>query len=140
MLIITAYIDHKTKELNLWVILAGFVLSVAGQVIMKDFNILWAAIGLAVGVVPFLIPAILKRGGGGDVILMGACGFVLNAAGICYLIVFSIGIYILFGLSKAVIAKQKGGDVKPALKAQYPFAPFVLFGWVIYLILAIVIR
>ena len=75
--------------------------------------------GLIIGSVPFLIMALLKYGGIGDVIMMGTLGYYF---GIYYVIVFSIIIKVKYKIKR--IKKRK---------IELPFAPFALIGYSIVL-------
>ena len=51
--------------------------------------------------------------------------------------VLTSGCYLLFFIGKAIIAKTQHTSMKEILQAQYPYAPFVLFGWIIFLLIGI---
>lgn len=76
-LIMAAYHDADTKEISDAV---HMLILLTALIRLQPVN---AIAGLTITMVPFLIVALLKEGsiGGGDVKLMGACGFLLGVPG-----------------------------------------------------------
>ena len=74
ILIVAGYIDIKTKTIpdyiHVLIIIVGFI----------NIDLLDSIIGLIIVPLPFFITACLKENsiGGGDIKLMGACGFFLG--------------------------------------------------------------
>ena len=88
-----------------------------------------SAAGPMVGGGPFLVAAVrLKRDGvgigGGDVKLMGACGFVLGVWPGLIQTVLSLSLAVLTGLVECRLQKQ------PLSAVRLPLAPFFCFGGV----------
>jgi len=77
ILIVAGYIDIKTKTIpdyiHVLIILIGLI----------DIDLVESLIGLIIVPLPFFIMACLKENsiGGGDIKLMGACGFFLGVTG-----------------------------------------------------------
>lgn len=129
-LLVATYYDCKSSIIPFYLfpILVGVVVPLS--VIYGKPQIIDSLIGLLIGASTFLALAIFFNGGGADILMMGTLGWCLGVRGTIILILASSGIYALFATIVvcycAFIKKEKG-----ALHKQYPFAPFVLAGYII---------
>lgn len=116
ILTFAAFHDLKTKEvpdiIHILIILTALI----------DFNSINSILGLFIVPLPFLIVAVILEGGigGGDIKLMGACGFLLGA---------SSGFFAsIVGLSIAVcvnLLKRKGKS------HSFPLVPYLAIGCIV---------
>lgn len=83
--------------------------------------------GLLIGFVPFFIIALAGHGGGGDALLAGAVGWTMHLYITAYTLLFSTALYAVV----LIIAVLVTGDKKK----QFPFAPFMLAGWIASLLI-----
>lgn len=86
--------------------------------------------GLIIGSVPFLIMALLKYGGIGDVIMMGTLGYYFGIYYVDVIIIISFLFFIVFCI--IIKVKYKIKRIKKR-KIELPFAPFALIGYSIVL-------
>lgn len=101
-------------------------------VILSDgFYWLSSVIGLLIGMLCFYIMARFFDGGGGDILMMSVLGWCLGARRLVYIILLASGVYLLFSLGVMVVYLIQKKKVREALTNQYPYAPFVLIGYVI---------
>ena len=130
-LIYSAHFDYKNNTIPIFVfsILLAFIIPIS--VIAKQFNIIESIFGTLIGISVFLLMALFFEGGGGDVLMMGVLGWILGIRGIAFLILASSLTYCSFATGAMLVncvCKRKND-----LRKQYPFAPFVLVGYVVYL-------
>lgn len=134
-LIICTYADIKYHRIFLPVVLVLPPLAASYWLIMwKPEMLSYAFLGFILAALPYFIMALCGKGGGGDVLLMGCIGFAIGAVNTIFLIIFTSIVYVLFILYrivKAIINKKDSTDI---LKLRYPYAPFVLIGWIILLV------
>jgi len=129
VLLIAAFFDCKSNSIPLFLFptLMAWVVPLAvmsGHPQIKD-----SLVGMLIGTGAFLILAIFFKGGGADILMMGVLGWCLGARGTVILILVSSSIYIIVAtvivFYSKFIKKEKG-----VLRKQYPFAPFVLAGYI----------
>ena len=122
LLIIAAIWDLKKRIIPNSVVL--FIL-IIGFIQIRPIN---ALLGLLVTATPFLLVAVIfkKRDalpiGGGDIKLMGACGFVLGIGGGIFQSVVSLALAVFTGIILAIIRR------KSLYQTQIPLAPFFCAG------------
>ena len=102
----------------------------------NEINIYNIVTGFTIGLVPFLALVVFGKCGGGDVIIMSLLGIVIGGPTLLYTIVFSLALYILYGIIQ--IIKAPTNQKSKILKEQYPFIPFVLGGWCLTVILSFI--
>lgn len=73
----------------------------------------------------FVIFALFAKGGGGDAIMMGGVGFVLGLLDTLKVIAFAGVIYLCTALVVHIVKKKKLKYI------SFPYAPFVLAGFVV---------
>lgn len=101
-------------------------------VILSDnFSLLRSLAGLFLGVFCFYIMARLFDGGGGDILMMAVLGWCLGIKGLIYIILLSCGCYLVFFLVMLCVRIFSKKNVREILREQYPYAPFVLVGYII---------
>lgn len=135
-LMLCAYTDIKKQKIILAVPIC-LVLLTAGYWLITKQNEVWlfAVVGAVTAGITYFIPALLGKGGGGDVIMMAAIGFCIGIYQIVYLIIFTSVFYLCFlliRLSKEIV-ENNDGAAKDILKKRYPYIPFVLAGWMLLL-------
>jgi len=133
ILLIATYFDCKdgTIPILLFPLLPALIVPIS--VIYGQPEIINSLIGMLIGAATFFILAIWFEGGGGDILMMGVLGWCLGIRGILILILVSSVTYTIFATAViGVYAMQK--RTKEALRNQYPFAPFVLAGFILCLI------
>lgn len=86
--------------------------------------------GLIIGSVPFLILALLKYGGIGDVIMMGTLGYYFGIFYVDIIIIISFLLFIVFSIIVKLKYKIKENKKR---KVELPFAPFALIGYCLVL-------
>ncbi len=128
-LIYASYIDIKTMTIpngvHITILIAGLI----------NISVAPAFLGLVVTALPFFITAMITDGGigGGDVKLMGACGFVLGATMGILAAIIALSAQIIW----YVIRKLQG---KANKEQVYPLAPFLALGSITaYLIKGVII-
>ncbi|MGV8149599.1 MAG: prepilin peptidase [Alkaliphilus sp.] len=115
---VAGYIDIKTKTIpdyiHVLIILVGLI----------NINLVQSIIGFVVVPLPFFIMACIKENsiGGGDIKLMGACGFFLGVTGG---IVGSV-----VGLLIAVITNGLCNKISRKKCSSFPLAPYLGVGLV----------
>lgn len=108
-----------------------FALFVPLAVMSENFNPVSSFIGLLIAFFCFFILARFFDGGGGDILMMSVLGWCLGARNLVCLIFAAGGFYLVFSLFVALIYLLRKRPVREALKAQYPYAPFVLAGYAV---------
>jgi leader peptidase (prepilin peptidase)/N-methyltransferase len=125
ILIVAGYIDIKTKTIpdyiHVLIIIIGFI----------NIDLLDSIIGLIIVPLPFFITACLKENsiGGGDIKLMGACGFFLGLTSGLIGSVIGLGLGVLVNGVYYMIKKRKksiGFALAPYLGLG-SYLSFVLF-------------
>lgn len=91
-----------------------------------DFNAINSLTGLLLSPLPFFIMAVVRSGsiGGGDIKLLGACGFALGFFQTVTSSMVGIVLVIVF------YSLKYSGNIK-ADNQSFPFAPFFLIGWIL---------
>lgn len=117
LLIVASYIDIKTRTIPDWIHV--LIMLVA----LIDIDWVDSLIGFALVPLPFFIMACVKEGsiGGGDVKLVGACGFYFGFIDGIQGITLSLIIVIttmIFYITKDTLNKLDG----------FPFAPYLTIG------------
>lgn len=108
ILLFTAYNDLRTRKIpdfvHIIIIFAGLI----------NFEPIDSILGFFAVIIPFLLIAMLNDGGigGGDVKLMGACGFLLGVEGGVFASIIGLTIAICFNLTKGK-------------NTSFPLAPFI---------------
>ena len=134
-----AWKDYKEQEISFIALGAMIVFSVFAMLYSNTFNYLDLGLGVLIGIIPFSLMALTSKGGIGDIFLMGTLGLILGSRGIIYLILLSGLFYLIFGLVIIYyFSKEEKGSFKEGLKKQYPYAPFVLMGWMAYLVIGFI--
>ncbi len=128
--------DWETEKIDIPFTILGFVGCLAEMFAFNEINIYNILTGFAIGLIPFLAMALFGKCGGGDVIVMSLLGIVLGGPTLLYTIIFSLALYIIYGIIQMVKAPQDG-KLK-VLKEQYPFIPFVLGGWCLTVLLSFI--
>ena len=131
VLIIEAVTDFKKKEVN---IIFPILLAVAAVVMLffsKDISLINAIIGIAEGLLLILI-SVLTKGqiGLGDGILLAACGLMLGGRDNLIMFFFAC-------LSSAVVSALIMIIKKADKKTKIPFAPFMIPGFLIMVLLSL---
>ena len=113
--------DFKTKEIPTRGILIPVLFTMAGYFIEGRLKLLEIILGSLVISVPFLIAALISKGGigGGDIKLVWAWGMYLGPAKILYAAFLSL---ILAALATFPLIKQK------KYKEEIPLGPFLCMG------------
>lgn len=128
MLCAEALLDMQTEELDLSLIAITFCFGIIIMAITPGTDWVNSMVGFLFGLVPFAITALIGNGGGGDIILMAATGALIGGYNVVYVILFAFLFYIMQGVI-TWLANLKNPDFH-FLKAQFPFAPHVLMGWI----------
>lgn len=128
--------DWESTEIDIPFSLIGFSGCLLEMFAFNEINIYNIVTGFTIGLVPFLALAVFGKCGGGDVIIMSLLGIVIGGPTLLYTIVFSLALYILYGIIQ--IIKAPTNQKSKILKEQYPFIPFVLGGWCLTVILSFV--
>ena len=131
VLIIEAVTDFKKKEVN---IIFPILLAAAAVVMLffsKDISLINAIIGIAEGLLLILI-SVLTKGqiGMGDGILLAACGLMLGGRDNLIMFFFAC-------LSSAVVSALIMIIKKEDKKTKIPFAPFMIPGFLIMVLLSL---
>lgn len=124
ILIVAGYIDNKTKTIpdyiHILIIIVGLI----------NLDIMQSLIGLIIVPLPFFIMACLKEDsiGGGDIKLMGACGFFLGVTdGIVASIVGLLIAVVVNGIYYWI--KKKDKTIGFALAPYFAFGGIVVTIW-----------
>lgn len=132
MLAICTYTDIKKNLIPLPIVLTiPFIILGYRLAFHHQINWMSAIFGLVLGAIPYLMVALMGKGGGGDVILMGMIGFLIGAQNIVYLVICTTVIYLIFSIV-CWVKNHKNAD---AIKKRYPYAPFVTIGWICFMVL-----
>ena len=121
ILIFAAYHDSKTKEIpdsvHVLIILTALI----------GINPISSIIGLVAVSLPFLLASMFREGsiGGGDIKLMGACGFLLGAVGGFFASIAGLVLAICFNLFNNK-SKSESFPLAPYLAAGC-FAAYLIF-------------
>ncbi|MCR5479024.1 MAG: A24 family peptidase [Ruminococcus sp.] len=120
-----AYTDKKRGEIPIW--LFPFLLAVFTLIRINEINWFDSLIGLFIGFVTFLAMALFFNGGGGDVIMMSAIGFICGVRPLLYISMLASGILLIFHLTHKD-------------KKEVPYAPFVLLSYILFMIGGLIIE
>lgn len=112
--------------LMLFPVFLGFFMALS--IVVRSFDPLDSLLGMAIGAVAFVLLAWLYDGGGGDIIMMSGLGWCLGAVRFVYVTLAASVFYFLFFLCVLLYYAVRK-RAKEALKKQYPYAPFVLAGY-----------
>jgi leader peptidase (prepilin peptidase)/N-methyltransferase len=120
ILIVASYYDIKTRTIPDWIHI--FVLLIG----VIDFNIVQSLGGFLLAPLPFLIVALIDEGGigGGDVKLIGTCGFTWGFTSCLYMAMLGV----LFAIIFTMLYYFKSIDKK---ELSFPYIPFLLIGWLV---------
>jgi len=120
VLLLTSYFDIRTRIIPDWIHVLMLMIGFIG------FNPVRSIAGLILTPVPFLIIALLFEGsiGGGDVKLIGACGFVLGFEKCVIIAIFANVFAILYALGYYFSNKE-------ITRMKLPFVPFLYVGWMV---------
>jgi leader peptidase (prepilin peptidase)/N-methyltransferase len=94
-----------------------------------DFDPVKSILGLVITPIPFLIMAMFQEGsiGGGDVKLVGACGFAWGALDCIFISIIGN----LFAIIVAILYQCKYKKMK---QTSYPYVPLWLIGWLLLIV------
>jgi len=133
VLLAATYYDCKSSIIPIYLFPILAVIVVPLSIIHGQPLLIESLMGLLIGVGTFMFLALLFKGGGGDIIMMGILGWCLGIRGTLMLIFLASGIYTAVATVLicycAFIKKEKN-----VLRKQYPFALFVLAGFMIGLL------
>ena len=134
---VAAVCDSQTGQIPVFLFPVLWALCLPLTFFSYRFDLMDSVIGCLISVCVFLILAIFFKGGGGDILMMGAVGWCLGIRGTVYLILLSSLFYLIFtlGVFGYRLAKGKPGNI---LTSQYPYAPFVLCGYIVQVLFCIV--
>ena len=132
-LIIAAIYDYNRRIIPIFIFPVLFLFITLLSVLTGQFHFWDSLLGVYIGFISFLMMAVFYGGGGGDIIMMSALGGILGSRDVMYLIFASGLIYVVFSLIVLTAFSMKG-KCRDALKKQYPYAPFVLAGWILLML------
>ena len=115
----SAYTDKKRGEIPIWIF--PFLLVIFISFRFNEINWANSLIGLLIGLITFLTMAIFFDGGGGDVIMMSVIGFICGVKPLLYISTIASGILLIYHFTHKD-------------KKEVPYAPFVLFAYIIFMI------
>lgn len=137
-LIICAYTDFTKVTISPIILCSCLAIETGIRfLVYRDHDWVNSLLGAIIGFGVFFVLAVASKGGGGDALLMGTLGWCVGLYNFACVFVLTSGCYLLFFIGKAIIAKTQHTSMKEILQAQYPYAPFVLFGWIIFLLIGI---
>lgn len=120
-------IDLKYRRIPIYLFFASIPLTLAMQFYFKE-RLLFFLTGAIVMFAAYFLQA-LYSGGGGDVIMMSTLGLTLGLMPSLIIIIFSVPC-VLF---QVLFAKRKKQiSLKDALHCEYPVAPSIYTGYIIY--------
>lgn len=120
-----AYTDKKRGEIPIW--LFPFLLAIFTLIRFNEINWFDSLIGLFISFITFLAMALFFNGGGGDVIMMSAIGFICGVRPLLYISMLASGILLIFHLTHKD-------------KKEVPYAPFVLLSYILFMIGGLIIE
>ena len=123
LLIIIAFIDYDTSEIPYSLQITLFIIAIISCFVFKEIKITTKLIGMICISIPMLLIAMFIKNtfGGGDIILVSICGFILGWKFILFSIIIAFitaGIYSIFLL----LFKNK------SKKHVFPFGPHICLG------------
>lgn len=130
-LIIAAVFDARGGVIPIYLFPCLFGLFVPFVVLTGNYNLLSSFAGLLLGLFCFYIMARFFGGGGGDILMMSVLGFCLGVKKLAYIILLAGCTYLLFILVVMLIRLIRKKPVREILTRQYPYAPFVLTGYIV---------
>lgn len=136
-LAIAAVCDAETGQIPMFLFPVLWALCLPLTFFSYQFDLVDSVVGCLIGVGIFFVLAIFFDGGGGDILMMGVVGWCLGIRETVYLILLSSLFYLIFTLSVFGyrLTKGKPGNI---LTSQYPYAPFVLCGYIVQVLFCIV--
>lgn len=115
--------DIKKKEINIYLILAGFLVLLIGTIRNGEFNFLYRLGGMSLGIILLCISFITKgQIGVGDGLIVCITGLCLGFSKNAMLLVISLFGSAIFSI--VLLAFKLAGR-----KKTIPFVPFILFGY-----------
>ena len=135
-LTVAAVYDATTGEIPIYLFPVLWAFCLPFTFFSYQFNLLDSIIGCLISVGVFFVLAVFFNGGGGDILMMGAVGWCLGICGTVYLILLSSLLYLIFsfGVFGYRLIKRKPLNI---LTQQYPYAPFVLCGYIVQVLFSI---
>lgn len=130
-LVIAAVFDARGGVIPVYLFPCLFGVMIPILVLTGDFHVFSSFVGLLLGLFCFLIMALFFGGGGGDILMMAVLGFCLGAKKLVYIILLAGCVYLLFSLLVILLRLLRKKTVCEIWKKQYPYAPFVLIGYII---------
>jgi len=126
VLLLASYFDIRTRIIPNWIHVLIIMIGCIG------FDPVRSTLGLILTVLPFLIMVMMIEGsiGGGDVKLVGACGFVLGFDMCMFLVICANVFAICFALLYYLNIKGIG-------RMRLPFVPFLFLGWVVIMVIKV---
>lgn len=132
-LLIAAVYDLLGGEIPIHLFPMLFGLFFGLSFITGDFSFLSSTLGLILGAFLFWIMARFFDGGGGDIIMMSVLGWCLGLRPFVRLVFVSSALYFVFSICLLAVGAIRRKRLKELIKEQYPYAPFVLAGYLICL-------
>jgi len=120
ILIVAGYVDFKTKTIPDWVHILIMIVA------LIEIELIDSLFGLVVVPLPYFIMALLKENsiGGGDIKLMGACGFYLGLQAGYVASILGLILAIIIHFACSVIGSKK-------MDKSIPLAPYLGSGCLI---------
>ena len=125
LLIVSAITDIKNREIPIHLCFVCIVFTIMFYIYFKINAIEYIVVAIALGAIYFMMCAI--TGSGGDVIMMALVGFCLGMIGSLAVIALAS----LYTLIYALFLMLKKKNIR---EIEYPLAPFVLGGYITYLL------
>ena len=137
-LIVVAFMDWDTQEINTGVILFIALLSIPAFFFTKDVSLVNRLIGLVVISVPFFIIGVITKGIGlGDTLLMAAAGLFLGVKAVIVGAFIGIMLAGIIGVINKLVTKESKFAFGPWLSAGLAVSTFFgtdIINWYIALI------
>lgn len=126
--ILASYTDIKKMEIPIGFCIFNIGFALFCYITFKIPITFYALTAIILGAV-YLLYALFVTGSGGDVYMMVMLGFCVGAVGSCISIIVSgIGIFIYWLVMRIEMGK------KAARKKEFPLAPFVGIGYIVFLV------
>lgn len=126
---IASYTDIKKMEIPISFCIINIGLALLAYITFKVPLTYYIITAVILGAI-YLLYALFVTGSGGDVFMMTMLGFCVGAVGSCVSIIISgIGIFIYWLVMRIEMGK------KAARKKEFPLAPFISIGYVLFLVL-----
>ena len=133
VLLIATFYDCKSSIIPLYLFPTLVAAIVPLAVISGQPQITDSLIGMLIGTGTFLTLAIFFKGGGADILMMGTLGWCLGVRGVIILTLASSVVYSVFASIVVLYCLFKKRP-REFLHKQYPFAPFILTGYIVCLL------